>query len=37
MMGGNDREAADLLEIQRGAGAHITTDGSRITVMAREA
>lgn len=37
MMGGNDREAADLLEIQRGAGAPITIDGSRITVMAREA
>lgn len=31
------REAADLLEIQRGAGAPITIDGSRITVMAREA
>ena len=28
---------ADLLEIQRGAGAPITIDGSRITVMAREA
>ena len=26
---------ADLLEIQRGAGAPITIDGSRITVMAR--
>lgn len=37
MMGGNGREAADLLEIQRGAGAPITIDGSRITVMAREA
>lgn len=29
--------AADLLEIQRGAGAPIVIDGSRITVMAREA
>lgn len=29
--------AADLLEIQRGAGAPITIDGSRITVMAKEA
>ena len=28
---------ADLVEIQRGAGAPITIDGSRITVMAREA
>lgn len=28
---------ADLLEIQRGAGAPVTIDGSRITVMAREA
>lgn len=28
---------ADLLEIQRGAGAPIVIDGSRITVMAREA
>lgn len=28
--------AADLLEIQRGAGAPIIIDGSRITVMARE-
>lgn len=37
MMGGNDREAADLLEIQRGVGAPIVIDGSRITVMAREA
>lgn len=37
MMGGNDREAADLLEIQCEAGAPITIDGSRITVMAREA
>lgn len=29
--------AADLLEIQRGAGAPIVIDRSRITVMAREA
>lgn len=29
--------AADLLEIQRGADAPITIDGSRITVMARKA
>lgn len=29
--------AADLLEIQRGAGAPITIDGSRITVMAKSA
>lgn len=29
--------AANLLEIQRGAGAPITIDGSRITVMSREA
>lgn len=28
---------ANLLEIQRGAGAPITIDGSRITVMARGA
>lgn len=28
---------ADLLEIQRGAGAPVTIDGSRIAVMAREA
>lgn len=29
--------AAELLEIQRGAGAPITIDGSLITVMARGA